>query len=36
MLEGTNVDCPFEIICVYDYVNCDYQNSFEVNSSNVM
>jgi len=36
MVEGTNVECPFEIICVYHYVDCDYQNIYEVNSSNVI
>ena len=24
MVEGTNVERPFEIICVYHYVDCDY------------
>ena len=36
MVEGTNVECPFEIICVYHHVDYDYQNISVVDSSNVM
>ena len=36
MVKGTNVECPFEKICVYHYIDYDDQNICEVNSSDVM
>ena len=36
MVEGIDVECPFQIMCVYHYADYDYQTISEVNSSDVM